>query len=73
MRFSLILIFVGANPTLIARARIGILGASSTARAGNAPAALGRSLQPVLAKWVWRVVKNEPRAGTRPDDEDDRD
>lgn len=73
MRLSLILIFIRAKSTLITRARVGILGALSAACARDAPAALGRGLQAVLAKRVRRIMENEARPGARSNDEDDRD
>lgn len=67
--FSLLLIFVGADPTVVAGAGVGIFGAMSMTRARYASAALGGGrLQAVVAEGVRRPVEDQPWTGARADD-----
>lgn len=67
--FPFILVFVGTQAALGARARIGILGSCAGAR--DAPAAPGGDFNAALAERVRGVVENETGAGARAHNEYD--
>lgn len=64
----LLLIFIGAESTLRAGARVGISGALSTARARNASPALGGCLYTVFTERVRWVMEDETGTGARAHD-----
>ncbi|KAJ9482502.1 hypothetical protein VN97_g10934, partial [Penicillium thymicola] len=67
--FPFILIFVGTQAALGARARIGVLGSCASAR--DTPATPGGGFDAALAERVRRVVENETGASARAHNEDD--
>lgn len=62
---AVIVVVIGAESALVARARVGVFGALSAACAGDATPALGRCLESVLAEWFGWVVEDQSRACTR--------
>lgn len=65
---AVVVVVVRAESALVARARVGVLGALSAARAGDATPVLGRCLESVLAEWFGWVMEDESGACTRAHD-----